>query len=207
MSARASAIPVFAIGCLLLVASPLRAQTTRVATDGIQLPDRSVTTQSNAASVEVNPAGVGVQWIDRPLLGADAINYQKCSFALALRPGDNVSIGGGVHFYGTAADRRLNDLTSVDLGAQWRPSRYFGVGVALQEDTNHPFLRPEQGLPVRIRPGAALRLIDGRIILDNQLTWVPGDDRLAYSPRIDVRPLEGLEVFARATFPFTSTFE
>jgi len=248
MSARASALIGCFIGCLLLVASPLRAQTSRVATDGIQLPDRSVTTQSDAASVEVNPAGlgfiestetrytldldttagdgltaraqhgfflgtgndwigagVGFQWLDRSVLGSDPQSYQKYSLALALRPGSNLSLGGGLHFYGSSFNRRLNDLSSLDFGAQWRPSKVVGIGLNFR-DTNHPFLRVDRALPVRIQPGAALRLVDGRIILDNQLSWAPREDRLTYSPRVDVMPLDGLRLFGRAGLPLTDAF-
>ena len=247
MSARASGATVF-IGCLLLVASTLRAQTSQFVTDGVRLPDRSVTTESGAQSVEVNPAGLGFmesiearytleldaetdngedlpftdqhaafaaggtdwfglglgfQWLDRPVVSGPPIHYQKYSLALALRPFENVSFGGGLNFFGTSQDRQLNDLTSLDLGAMWRPSQYFGFGLALR-DTNPPYLRPERGLPLRIQPGAAFRLLDGRFVVDSQLSWVPREDTIAYSPRLDITPVDGLRFFGRARFPFNS---
>lgn len=231
------------IGCLIASTS-LRAQTVRAPTDGLQLPDRSVTTQSNASSVEVNPAGLGfiesaevrysfeldtrtdddpfadrhgffagagndwigggfsVQMLDRPVLGDSRVAFQKYSLAGAIRPLDNWSIGAGFHSFGSGANRRLNELSSVDLGVQWRPSRRLGFGLALR-DTNHPFLRLDRGLPVRLQGGAALRLFNGQLVFDNQVNWAPGDeaDLLAYQPRIDITPFSGFRLFGRADIP------
>ncbi len=241
------------IGCLFASATTLRAQQTpRAPTDGLQLPDRSVTTQSDAASVEVNPAGLGfiesaearytlefdtalaedaeanfadqhalfagagndwigggfgIQLLDRPVIAEQRTNFQKYSLSGALRPTKNWSIGFGTHWFGTGADRRLNDLSSVDVGTQWRPSHLLGFGLALR-DVNHPFLQISRGLPVRIQGGAALRLFGGRLVVDQQLNWIPDDDdtRLAYQPRLDVTPFSGFRLFGRANFPLDSDF-
>jgi len=227
------------------LAEPARAQGPSEPSDGIALPDRSVTTTSDATSLEVNPAGLGftetaelrygfdllfpgggapvrdqhgvflgagndwigggfsMQWLDRPTSGPALSSYQKFTLGLALRPFDNLSLGGAVHLFGSIDSRSVNQLASLDLGAQWRPSQFVGAGLAI-EDTTRPFFRPDRGVPVRVRPGVALRLLGGGLVLDSELGWTPDRGTLFATPRVSLQPTDGLRLYGRAAVPVNS---
>lgn len=226
---------------------PAAAQLHRAPTEGIPVPDRSVTTQSDAVSIEANPAGLGflestemrygfdidadpsgdginhqhalfagagaswigggfgIQWLDRPSAAFSTAPYQKYTAAGALRPFDGWSLGLGLNFFGSGHDRRLNRLTSLDLGTQLRPTRFLGFGIALR-DANRPFVQPTRALPLRIESGAAVRLFDGAIVLDGQFEWMPRENALLAAPRVALEPFDGVRAFSRAALPLDSNF-
>ncbi len=221
--------------------------------DGISLPDPSLSTQSDSASLEVNPAGLGfiegfegaygfslptsdyrgvmpsghslmlgaggrsggvglgVQWMDNPELGPQRSTYQKYTFGGALASSRFFALGGNVNYFSSRRDERLNDLRTFDVGLQWRPSRFFGMGVMVR-DVVPAFLDPDQALPMRVGTGFALRFFDGRLVLDTDFYSVQGSEALQYRPRIAAEPLAGLRLFGHAMvelpMPFrTSTID
>lgn len=241
MTARKSAGACFGL-LVFLFASVSVAQTQPVATQGVRLPDRSVSVQDNASSVEVNPAGLGflesaefrynfdlaedfrddtlrdqhavfaaagtrliagafgVQLLDRRVSTLGVTPYQKYSFGTALRPFSSWSFGVGLSFFGSSRSQRLNGLTSLDVGTQWRPARFLGLGLAIKE-LNHPFVQANRGLPVRLQPGFAIRLLNGALVVDSAVDWTPDNGNVSYAPRLSGEPLEGLRLFARAEIP------
>lgn len=233
----------FVVVCALAVwARPGATQSPPRPTDGVAVPDRSVTTTSDATSLEVNPAGLGfiestefrygfdlqfpasvaplrdehaayaatgndwlgagvsLQWLDRSASRVISPPYQKLTLGSAVRPVDSLSAGFALDFFGSLQQRAVNRLVSFDLGAQWRPSRFLGVGVTVK-DTNRPFFRADRGIPVRINPGAALRLLGGGLIVGSDLEWTPARGSLRSSPRVSFEPLKGVRVYGRAAVP------
>ncbi len=207
---------------------------------GILLPDRSITTQDDGASLEINPAGLafikggelsygfsvpsddfrgvlaqgealflaagtgsfgagfGIQWLHRPELGPARADYRKYTLGVALGSARTFSLGVNYNFFGSRNDIQLNDLTSWDLGMQWRPARYLGFGF-FARDFSASFMDDEHALPLRLSAGMALRFWDGRLVVDTELERIW--DLKAYNlvPRLVVEPLEGLRIFARST--------
>lgn len=234
------AAPLLTVCCILFAAHTVHSQVAPRPTDGIPIPDRSVTTQADAASIEVNPAGLGflestelrygldlsnfgdtlrdqhgvymgagtsfiaagagIQWLDRSINGAAPSRYQKYSLGLALRPSDAFSFGAGLHIFGSPTSRQLDGTTSLDIGTQLRVSRHMALGLAMR-DVNQPFLTAGDGESMRLIPGAAIRLLGDRVEVDTDFAWTVGEGELAWRPRIKVRPVEGLGLFARAAVP------
>ena len=221
----------------LSLAVESRAQSTP--SQGVRLPDRSLAVQSDAASTEVNPAGlafmdtlelgytlhmatrdasgvvddghavfaaaglgplglgVSTQWITRPDLGQGLTRFRRHSLAGALRLADGLSVGLGYHVFGSDTSERLDNLHSVDVGLQWRLGEHLALA-AFGRDLNAPFLTPTRGLGRRFGAALALRLWDGRVILEQEAHLVQGSDQLLLGPRLALEPLSGLRLFARA---------
>ncbi|MFU8803365.1 MAG: signal peptide peptidase SppA [Bradymonadaceae bacterium] len=238
MKLRMGSIYVALLVSLGLSISSGHAQAPPSPSEGLTLPDQSVTTQDDSASVEVNPAGLGfltgtelsyafvlpsddfegvvadghalffgagtgflgfglgVQWLERPELGADLASYQKYTLGTAIAIPRRLSFGAGVNYFGSRTSERLNDLVTWDFGFQWRPSRYFGAG-AMIRDANFAFLDEDEALPRRVGAGFALRGWDGRLVLDTELMRVQSVRSLTLSPRLLIEPLAGLRLFGR----------
>lgn len=243
-------LPAF-LGALLLIPSLLYAQQA-TPSQGLPVPDGSLTTQSDSASLEINPAGlgfldgfeaaygfflpssdfqgtipsghslmlggggragglgVGVQWMENPLLGSGRRDYLKLSIGGALSGNRYFSFGAGINYFSSRTDERLNDLYTVDLGAQWRPSRYFGFGL-LARDATPGFLDPDQALPLRLGLGLALRFFDGRLVLDTELHTTRRAPAMELHPRLAIEPISGIRLFGSGHFqipaPFNSSNE
>lgn len=215
--------------------------------DGFLLPDASITTQSDAASLEVNPAGLGfidggelaigwqdaaddveglaqeggavffaggsgsfgggfsVQWLDRPELGAEMAEYRKYSLGAALSSEKNMSVGAAFNFFGSSDSEVLDDVTSWDLGFQWRPSQHVGFAAHIR-DLNQPFLGDEDegALPIRTSLGTALRFWNGRAVLSSAFAFTSDGDSIFLRPRLLIEPIDGVRLFARTEFDFES---
>jgi protease IV len=239
MSSRSVFYSLSMLSCLVFWGSAANAQAPPSPTEGIPLPDRSLTTQDDSASLEVNPAGlgfmvgpelsygftiasddyrgvvpdghavflgaglgglglgIGVQWLDQPALGASLKSYRKYTLgsALALVPG--LSFGLGLNYFGSRDDIRLNDLMTVDVGLQWRPSPYFGAS-AIVRDATAAFLRENEALPRRLGAGVAFRGWQGRLVLDMEMYHVEGTEALSLVPRVLVEPVSGVRLFGRS---------
>ncbi|RAL25227.1 signal peptide peptidase SppA [Lujinxingia litoralis] len=205
---------------------------------GVPVPDSSLTTQSDGASLEVNPAGLGfltgtelgyrffypsdtyddvlgaghglslaagngfagigaqVQWLRNPVLGADLGSYRKYTLAGALAVPRLLSLGVGLNTFGSRTNERLNALTTIDVGLQWRPSAHFGAGLMIR-DATPAFLSEDHALPTRVGVGLALRGFDGRLVFDTELYHVRGDRLLYVEPRIMGEFYPGVRIFAR----------
>lgn len=153
-----------------------------------------------AAGTEWFGSGISLQWLDRSTRRSLGPAYQKLTLGSAIRPVDGFSAGVGLNIFGSLQRRNINQLTSVDLGFQWRPSRYFGFGFAAK-DTNRPFFDADRGLPVRFQPGAVLRLFRGGLVVGSQLEWTPARGTLLATPRASLEPLPGVRLFGRAAIP------
>lgn len=213
--------------------------------DGIRLPDYSRTTQSNAYSVESNPAGLGfmntqefayaiqlatpdaegtvkdahalfygmggggfglgfgAQWLTSPQLGASLSRYRKYTVAGAFGDSESFSLGIGYNFFGSDTSERLNDLSSVDLGLQWRLSQHVGISTFVR-DVNAPFIKENQSLPRRYGAGFAVRAWDGRFIYDQDFTHIQDSEQIRVSPRLAIEPISGLRFFARGEWDVSS---
>lgn len=236
-----------ALLCVVLAMSPTAFAQQMTPSQGLPIPDSSLATQSDSASLEVNPAGlgflegfeaaygfflpspdfqgtlpsghslmmgtggqagglgVGVQWVDNPLLRSEREDYLKLSVGGALAGGRYFSLGGGVNYFSSRTDERLNRLMTVDLGAQWRPSRYVGVGL-LARDVTPAFLDPDQALPMRLGVGVAVRLFDGRLVLDTEIHSARRDSSLRLAPRLAVEPIKGLRLFGSGQVELPAPF-
>jgi protease IV len=76
--------------------------------------------------------GLGAQWL-RP---AQALGYDdstKLSFALALSPNPNLSIGVGYHVFFTDKDPALHELDTWDMGLTVRPLEWFALGLVVHD--------------------------------------------------------------------------
>ncbi len=228
---------------LLCLPSTTFAQTTPTPTDGIVLPDASITTRADATSVELNPAGLGfmrygqlalgvqhadadvegidsegvaaflaggtgriggglgVQWLDRPVLGVNNKDYRKYTLGAGVSTASNVSLGAAFNFFGSSDNKQLDDLTSWDVGLMWRPSDNVGFGLRVR-DLNQPFLNDTHAIPIRTAIGAALRFFDGRAILDPMVEFISDADAVLLRPRVLLEPIYGLRLFARTDFNF-----
>ena len=230
-------------GFALLVLFALLLPLTAVAdepspSDGIPIPDPSIATQSDASSLEVNPAGLGfvhgmeagygfflptdrysgavpsghslnlgagsqsaalglgVQWMDNPLLDAEQRSFRKFTLGGALSPGRTLSFGFGSNFFSSRTDERLNDLRTLDLGVQWRPHQAVGIGL-LARDVWPAFLQEDESLPVRLGAGLALRAFEGRLVYETEFHHVTGGEDFEIRPRLAAEPIAGLRVFGQ----------
>lgn len=207
---------------------------------GIVLPDRSITTQDDGASLETNPAGLafikggelsyafsvpnddfrgvlahgqalflaagtgslgagfGVQWLHRPELGPLRADYRKYTLGAAFGSARTFSLGLNYNFFGSRDDKRLNELSTWDLGMQWRPSQHLGFGF-FARDFSSSYLDDEHALPLRLSVGMALRFWEGRLVIDTELERVWDLKTYNLIPRLVVEPLDGLRFFARNT--------
>lgn len=231
------------LAALLILATASSAAAQDSPSRGIALPDRSLSGQDDAASVEVNPAGLGfmqgaelryafelgapndarsnddghavftalgfggfglgfgAQWLLHPALGGDLERYRKYTFAGALSLSDSLSLGLAANLFGSDRDERLDDLSAWDLGLQWRPASTLGLSLAVR-DLNGPFLTEGRALPRRISAGLLLRLLDGRLQLDQELDYLTSDDPLTYRLRLAIEPISGLRLFGRSALAF-----
>lgn len=239
---RAALFALFTI-CIALPSSGL-AQEQPTPTDGMELPDSSVTTRDDATSLELNPAGLGymntgelalgtqwaeddregleteggglffaggtgtfgggfaVQWLDRPDLTEQQSEYRKYTLGGAISTESNFSIGAAYNFFGSSDSRQLDELSSWDMGVQWRPSENVGFGFHAR-DLNRPFLDEEgEALPIRTAIGAALRFFDGRALLDSTASFTTDGDSMELTPRLLIEPIDGLRLFGRSDFDF-----
>jgi len=153
-----------------------------------------------AAGTEWFGGGISLQWLDRSTPRTLVSPYQKFTLGSAIRPFDGFSAGVNLNMFGSLDRRKINQLTSLDLGVQWRPSPYLGFGLAAK-DTNRPFFDSARGLPVRFQPGGVLRLFQGGLVVGSELAWTPARGTLAATPRVSLEPLPGLRLFGRATVP------
>lgn len=213
-------------------------------TDGADLPRHSVVDQSDVASLEVNPAGLGflngsqfsaslagegkslsgqldepsfdeyglllgggtgrlgaafgVQFVSRRMFGRPAPHdYRKYSLGLGTSSESSFSVGASFNFFGSGTYQSLDDLTSLDLGLQWRPTSFLGFGARVQ-NTNTPFLRPNSPVPVRYTLGGALRFLDGRVLLETEARFIRETDDLRIRPQLEVEPLAGISIYSAA---------
>lgn len=235
--------PLLSIALLASLASPSLAQDSP--SRGVTLPDRSLSAQDDAASVEVNPAGLGfmegaelrytfelgtrsqdltgddahaifaalgfggfgvgfaAQWLLHPALGPNYEHYRKFTLASALTLSDSLSLGLGLNLFGSDTNQRLDELAAWDLGLQWRPSSLFAMSLAMR-DANAPFLSPARALPRQLAAGLTLRGLDGRLMLDQELDRILGDQPLRYLTRLAIEPLDGIRLFGRAAVDVTT---
>jgi protease IV len=227
----------------LLCCLPSLAHAQDTPSRGITLPDRSITAQDDAASVEVNPAGLGfmqgaelrytfelgsrsaqatgddghalfaavgfggfglgfgAQWLLHPALGGRLERYRKYTMASAFGLTDSLQLGLAANLFGSSNDERLDDMTSWDLGLQWRASSTLAFSLAAR-DLNGPFLTAGRSLPQRFSAGFLLRLFDGRLQLDQELDAVVNADPLTYRVRLAIEPVGGLRLFGRTGLTF-----
>ena len=254
MSSSSSRLPLATLTCCallgaLLTASPVAAQTREAATpsDGVPLPDRSITAQDDAASVEVNPAGLGfmqsvefqynlhlatpdyartvdsghavflaagagglgfgfgAQFLFSPDIGGPDVpgDYRKYTFAGALGDGDTFSLGAAFNFFGADRSQALDDLRTIDVGAQLRLSQYLAFGL-FARDTNTAYLSQDAALPVRYGAGALLRLWDGRLQLDQEVGYTRESRFIDLTSRVVLEFVDGLRFFGRGEFRVTT---
>ncbi len=118
-----------ALAALLLLPSLASAQSSP--TEGIALPDRSLSTQTDAASVETNPAGLG--YIESPELSY-TLQLAAPSLQGTLPEGHAVfaAIGGG----GMGLGLGLQWLTRPDQPAGMRRYRKYSLGGAISNSEN-----------------------------------------------------------------------
>jgi protease-4 len=239
---RASA-PLLATLAALLPAHALAQDATP--SRGITLPDRGFSTQDDAASVEVNPAGLGftrtaelqydlqlatpdldgtvdaghalfasigggglgagfgAQFLRQPGLGGDLDDYRKYSFALGAGDGRSFSLGVTYNLFGSDDSASLDALSTWDLGLQLRLAPFLGAGFFVR-DLDAAFLTrgdgEERSLPRRLGGALALRLWDGRIVLEPQIEHVVGTRAVTLSPRVSIEGYDGVRLFGRARF-------
>jgi protease IV len=221
--------------CALSLSLPAIAWSQTSPSVGIPVPDGSIATQTDSASLEVNPAGLGfvegsefsyafflptadyrgvvpsghslslalggpgsgfgfgVQWMDNPLLGGRRAVFRKYTLGGALSS-RFFSFGAALNFFGSRYDERLNALRTADLGLQWRPNRFLGIGL-MTRDFTPAFLDEDQALQPRVGLGLALRLFEGRLVFDTEVHSVRRADTLEIRPRLAGEPLRGLRLF------------
>ena len=207
--------------------------------DGVPLPDRSVATQSDSASLEVNPAGlgfidgseasigwftprgdyegltpdgysfffgaggdsggvgVGFQRLENPALGPAYGSYRKTTFGAALNPGDRLSLGINHNRFGSRDSQRLNNLSTTDIGAQWRMTSWLSAGL-VGRDLRASFLDPERALPRRYGVGLAAKAWQGRLFLDTEFQSIQDVDAFWLRPRVSAEPYPGVRIFGQA---------
>ncbi len=237
-----ASVPLLIALCALFPAHVLAQDTTP--SRGITLPDRGYSTQDDAASVEVNPAGLGftrtaelqydlqlappdldgtvdaghaifasigggglgagfgAQFLRHPELGGDLDDYRKYSFALGAGDGRSFSLGVTYNIFGSDDSPSLDALSTWDLGLQLRFAPYVGLGLFVR-DLDAAFLtRGEEtaSLPRRLGGGLAIRIWDGRVVLEPQVEHVLGSRELTLSPRVSLDGYDGLRLFGRANF-------
>jgi protease-4 len=144
-------------------------------------------------------AGLALQWL-RDDIGGRSIRYHKHSFGIGLSPAPIMSLGTSFHFFGSPESQLLNDLTTWDIGLQFRPTSFLGAGITARR-INQPFINSFDSLPLALQPGVALRLFDGRAVLDGAVDWTPRNGDVSIHPRVQFEPVRGLELFARADLP------
>ena len=224
--------------CLFFSAPPLAAQTL-TPSDGLVMPDSSITTTDDASALEVNPAGLafseigelgygfnlptddlrgvgdtahglflsggtgsvgagfGIQWLERPDLGVLHDDYRKYTLGFAVAAPRELAFGVGFNWFGSDDSERLDELFAIDLGAQWRPYEFLGLGLHFR-DLNGAFLRADDALPTRVTGGLALRFWEGRLLLDAEAGLTGLEDAVTLVPRIAVEPISGLRLFGRS---------
>lgn len=237
----------FAAFFVFLLFIPSLAFSQETPSEGLPLPDVSLSTKDDASSIETNPAGLGfmrgaelgyafyfpkedligvvpegqalflayanemggmglgVQWIRRPNLGGRQQNYRKYTLALGKAFG-NFSFGTGIHAFGSAHSKSLDDLIAFDMGAQWRLASWFGLGLQIR-DINRPFLTDTEALPVQIGFSGALRVWEGRFIFENSVGLDSFRRDFQYSPRVVIEALSGFRVFSQAKFSYSRAKE
>lgn len=147
--------------------------------------------------------GFGAQWLTSPDLGADLSRYRKYTVAGALGNAESLSLGIGYNFFGSDRSERLDDLSSIDLGLQWRLNEHVGIS-AFTRDVNAPFIAEGTSLPRRYGAGFAVRAWDGRFIYDQDFSHVQDSEQVRVSPRLVIEPLSGLRFFARGEWAVSS---
>lgn len=144
-------------------------------------------------------AGLALQWLEDEVAGR-TIRYHKHSIGLGFDATSMMSIGTALHFFGSPDSRVIDELTTFDLGLQLRPTSFLGVGL-LARDVNQPFTSSFETIPLSLRPGLALRFLDGRLVADGEIDWTPRTGRTVVHPRLNVEPVRGLRLFARGGLP------
>ncbi|RVU48467.1 signal peptide peptidase SppA [Lujinxingia sediminis] len=205
---------------------------------GVAVPDSSLTTQADSASLEINPAGVGfvrgselgyrffipsdtfddvlgsghaasfalgngyvglggqVQWLKRRELGPELGSYRKYTLGAAVAVPRFFSVGVGINMFGSRSSERLNDLTTLDVGMQWRVGEHLGLGMMVR-DAMPAYLQEDSALPTRLGLGLALRGFEGRLVFDTELYHVRGERLVSVEPRVMGEVFPGLRLFAR----------
>ncbi len=144
-------------------------------------------------------AGLALQWLEQEF-GGRSIRYHKHSIGLGFDATSMMSVGTAVHFFGSPDSRAIDDLTTFDVGLQLRPTSFLGLGLVAR-DVNQPFASSFESIPLSLRPGLALRFLDGRLVADGELDWTPRTGRTVVHPRLNVEPIRGLRLFARGGMP------
>lgn len=155
-----------------------------------------------------NPSNASALFLAAPLFNGFAVGfatqalgpgdlrdgYRKYTLGLGL--GGALSMGLNANLFGSTTSPELDNLTTWDLGLQWRmiPALAFAANI---RDINTPFLG-QQAIEPRITAGAALRFWDGRVSLEPNVTFLSNTDRL--QPRFMgvVEPYPGVRLFAQA---------
>jgi protease-4 len=205
-------------------------------TEGATLTYPSVTTQSNIASLETNPAGLGfveggslrgvfdlakeesdsseyaaflgggtgyvggglgVQFLNRPVRNSSHSPYRKYTFGVGFSSASNISFGTTYNFYGSGDFRPLDDLSSWDVGLQWRPTSYLGFG-GVAKNLNQPFLTDNRTVPVELTGGTSLRFADGHVLIEVEADKRVGQPSMGWIPRVWFEPVNGLSIFGQA---------
>lgn len=140
--------------------------------------------------------GFGFQDLEQPAGGTALDHYRKYTWGIALALPKRLSLGLNVNWFGSSDSQRLDELTSYDLGLQWRLGEHLAFGLVFR-DVNQPFLN---GQATRLSTlfGIHLRLFNGRLQLDSSSTSFYDIDAFEWTPRIMIEPLAGLRLFASA---------
>lgn len=146
-------------------------------------------------------AGIGAQWLQKPDLGGRLQDYRKFTLGTGARF-SGFGFGANFNFFGSSDDERLDGLMSADAGLQLRVSEYFGAGL-MARDLNGAFVREDRSLPTRLEASVALRLWDGRLVLEQAAQTNVRDRYVILTPRLTIEPIYGVRAFGRAGFSFT----
>jgi len=135
--------------------------------------------------------GYGHQILDQGLGGE---RYTKHTLGLGF--GGPVALGFNYNFYGSETYRALDELSSWDVGVQFRPWSWLALAANVR-DANTPFYDDTHTVRPSLDAGLALRFLDGRILFETNTTFKDGTQQV--QPRFLglIEPFDGIRLFGQ----------
>jgi protease-4 len=131
---RISLVAAAAFALLVAPSAPAAAQDEPTPTEGMVLPDESITTRADATSLELNPAGLGFMQGGQLAVGLQRADSEHEGVA---QEGVGVFLAGGNGTFGGGFS--VEWLDRGDLGAASSEYRKYTFGAALSSDSNLSF--------------------------------------------------------------------
>jgi protease-4 len=136
--------------------------------------------------------GYGLQFIDDARVDG---GYRKHTLGGAV--GGDFALGWAWNFFGSGQSRELDRHSSWDLGARYTPSRWVGLAFTVR-DADSPFFEGASVRPTMTAAGA-LRLWDGRFLLEAQAATRAGSDFVEPRALAAIELPDGVRLYGHAT--------